>query len=205
MQRPCYECPDWHELTGGMTRDETELKALMILAQKGDSGAYTALLAIVQRHLFLFFRRRLSGDSDRAGDLVQETLMAIHAKRHTFNPDQNFTSWVYAIARYKLVDAYRRGRIRAYEPLDEETSSLDGNPDLDAALARADLEKLMQSLPARQRSAINLTRVEGLSHAEAARRLGATESTLKMSVHRGLKAVRRRLRQSEGGRDDKAD
>ncbi len=103
------------------------------------------------------------------------------------------------------MDAYRRGRIRAYEPLDDEASSWDGNPDLDAALARADLEKLMQALPARQRSAINLTRVEGLSHAEAARRLGATESTLKMSVHRGLKAVRRRLRQSDGGRDDKAD
>jgi len=103
--------------------------------------------------------------------------------------------WVLAIARHKLVDLWRRrGRQEAlHDPLDElDDSAMPAAAD--EGSARRDLVKLLDALPAAQRQAIVLTKIEGLSVAEAALRTGASESAIKVQVHRGLKRLAQRVR-----------
>lgn len=171
-----------------MIAAETELRALMIRAQDGDAAAYRALLTAVREALSAYFGRRLSDDG-AAEDLTQETLMAIHAKRATYDPGQPFTAWAYALARYKLIDHYRRARIRRTEPLEGAEALFPVEGGFDAAGARLDVARMMETLPEKQAAAIRMTRIEGLSTTEAARRAGASESAIKVSVHRGLKTL----------------
>jgi RNA polymerase sigma-70 factor (ECF subfamily) len=170
-----------------LTDAETRLKALMLASLEGDAAAYRALLAALAPHLRAFFRRRLGGRDD-AEDLVQETLIAIHAKRASYDPQLPFTAWLHAIARYKLIDHLRRTRVRRTLPL-EEAGAVLADSDADAAAARRDVEILLARLPARKRALVRDVRIEGLSTAEAAAKSGISESAVKVGVHRALKAL----------------
>jgi RNA polymerase sigma-70 factor (ECF subfamily) len=174
---------------------EDHLKTLLVRGLGGDSRAYQAFLAELGRHLRGFLRRRLVRWPDEVEDLVQETLLAVHNQRHTFDTAQPVTAWAYAIARYKLVDALRRrARTDALnDPLDDATELFAVTDDAPAA-ARRDVGRLLDTLPEKQRAAIVLTKLDGLSVAEAAARVGMSESAIKVSVHRGLKALAARLR-----------
>ena len=103
---------------------------------------------------------------------MQETLMAIHSRRASYDPAQPLTAWVYAMARYKLIDHLRRGRVRAAVPLDAYEDELIAADEQEQVEAARDLEQLLSELPQRQREAIRLTRLEGLSIDEAATRTG---------------------------------
>src|SRR6202012_769926 len=116
----------------------------MLAALMGDAGAYRMLLSGLTRHLRAYYARRL--DSGAAEDAVQETLIAIHARRATYDPALPFTAWVYGIARYKLIDEYRRTKRRATVPL-EEAGELFARDEAEAASARRDVEKLLLALP----------------------------------------------------------
>jgi RNA polymerase sigma-70 factor, ECF subfamily len=81
---------------------EGELKCLMVASLGGDEGAYRSVLGRLSGYLRGYYKTRLvAGRVADVEDLVQETLLAIHVRRHTYDPDQPFTPWVYAIARYK--------------------------------------------------------------------------------------------------------
>jgi RNA polymerase sigma-70 factor (ECF subfamily) len=88
---------------------ETEFRTLMLAGLDGDARAHRALLTVLSSHLRGYFKRRLAriGCEADAEDLVQETLMAIHTRRHTYDRTQPLTPWVYAIARYRLIDGLR--------------------------------------------------------------------------------------------------
>lgn len=175
---------------------EQRLRALMLAASGGDEAAYRALLAELSGRLRAYFGRRLGALPADVEDLVQETLLAVHTRRETYDPGQPFTAWAYAIARYKLADRLRsRSRREAlHDELDDELFGVE--PEAEAADARRDLTALLAELPEAQRAPILLTRIEGLSVEEAARRTGASVSSVKVSVHRGLK----RLARMVGGR-----
>ena len=106
-----------------MQSPEPELKALMLASVGGNAAAHRALLDRLSRHLRGYYKRHLvrSGRSaEEAEDLVQEALLAIHLKRHTFDVETLFTPWVHAVARYKLVDYLRRNRIsQSSVPIDD--------------------------------------------------------------------------------------
>jgi RNA polymerase sigma-70 factor (ECF subfamily) len=181
-----------------LSASEDRLKALLVRALAGDAAAYHRFLADLSAHLRAFLRRRLARLPDEVEDLVQETLLAVHNQRHTFDATQPLTAWVHAIARYKLVDCLRR-RGRGHlltDPLDDELDVL-STADTDAAEARRDLAKLLETLPERQRLPIVYVKVQGLSVAEAARLTGMSESAVKVAVHRGLKALAARIRSPE--------
>jgi len=177
---------------------EDRLKALLVRALAGDAAAYHRFLTDLSAHLRSFLRRRLARMPDEVEDLVQETLLAVHNQRHTFDVAQPLTPWVHAIARYKLVDFLRR-RSRVdltTDPLDDELDVL-STADADAAEARRDLGKLLDTLPERQRRPIVCVKVQGLSVVETARLTGMSESAVKVAVHRGLKALAAKIRGTE--------
>ncbi len=161
----------------------------------GDTAAYHRFLMELSAHLRAFLRRRLAGMPDEVEDLVQEALLAVHNQRHTYDAVQPLTAWVHAIARYKLVDLFRRRERRELltEPLDDEHDLL-SSADADAAEARRDLAQLLETLPERQRMPIVYVKVQGLSVVEAARLTGMSASAVKVAVHRGLKALAAKIR-----------
>lgn len=174
---------------------EDRLKALMLRGLDGDVAAHRQLLAELAGVLRRYYARALRGNMSDAEDLVQETLIAVHTRRDSYDPTQPFTPWAFAMARYKRIDLFRRRRIRAAAPLDEIELKF-GLDNSEAVEAVFDLDHLMADLPERERTVIRHVKLEGLSVAEAAERTGLSEAYVKVSVHRGLKKLMARVRGS---------
>ena len=106
-----------------MSEREIQLRELLIGGLGGDEASYHAFLKSLSSHLRGFLRVRLIRLPDDVEDLVQETLLAVHNQRHTYDSQQPLTAWVHAIARYKLVDLLRRRSTRdaLTDPLDDES------------------------------------------------------------------------------------
>ena len=179
-----------------MVDAEVRLKALMSAALGGDARAYRELLVEVGAHLRAYYVRRLASHAD-VEDLVQETLIAMHTRRSTYDAAQPLTPWLHAIARYKLIDHFRRSGRRATVPLDD-AGDLIGHADHEDAIARRDAERLLARLPARAQLLVRSVKFEGLSTEEAARRAGMSESAVKVAVHRALRALSTMLKREAG-------
>lgn len=178
-----------------MSTGEERLRDLIVRGNAGDNAAYHLFLKELSAHLRAFFRKRLTQLPDEVEDLVQETLLAVHNNRHTYDAAQPLTAWMHAIARYKMADMLRRrmGREALNDPLDDDLVVL-ATSDTEAADTRRDLGKLLEQLPDQQRLPIQHMKLEGLSVVETARVTGMSESAVKVGVHRGLKALAARLR-----------
>jgi len=177
---------------------EDGLRQGFLAGLAGDARAYHVFLQRLAGHLRAFFRRRLFNWPHDVEGLVQETLLAVHNQRHTYEPGQPLTVWVHAIARYKLVDLLRARSAREalHDPLDDTTELLAGN-DTDAHEARRDLAALLEALPDKQRIPIVEVKLQGRSVAEVALATGMSESAVKVGIHRGLKLLAARLRESK--------
>ncbi len=169
-----------------MIAQEAQYRAWMLAALEGDAGCYRLLLAALTGHLRAYFGRRLDGAA--AEDAVQETLIAIHKHRATYDPGQPFTAWAYGIARYKLLDEFRRSRRRALVPLDE-APALFAAEENEPAMARRDVGRLLAKLPEARRKLVEAVKLDGESVADIAARTGMSESAVKVGVHRALKAL----------------
>jgi RNA polymerase sigma-70 factor (ECF subfamily) len=107
-----------------------------------------------------YFKRQLSrtgrGPTD-VEDLVQETLIALHKRRHTYDRSQPLTPWVYAIARYRLIDYLRRSKLSLTDiPIEERAEEILADDDRAVVDSRLDLHKLMAELAPRTRKAVNM-------------------------------------------------
>jgi RNA polymerase sigma-70 factor (ECF subfamily) len=183
-------------MSGGMLeRLEARLKALMCAALAGDAESYRRLLTELSQYLRAYFIRRIGRDrrSD-AEDLVQETLIAVDAKRATYDARLPFTPWLHAIARYKLIDHFRREGRSVTVPIDDAADVLASTESEDAAEARLDLSEILQELPTRSRLLVQKVKIEGRSIGEVAASTGMSASAIKVSLHRTLKALARKLR-----------
>lgn len=179
-----------------MADSETRLHALFVRGRDGDAAAYRQFLQGATPHLRAFLRRRLQQWPDVVEDLVQESLLAIHNGRFSYDKTVPLTSWIHAIARYKLVDWLRRhGRREGRDAPLDDAWELPDERDEAAGTAGRDLAVLLETLPDKQRRAIIATRLDGLSVREAARSLDMSEADVKISVHRGLKALALKLRE----------
>lgn len=174
-----------------MRTSEEQLKAWMVSGLDGSAAAHTALLSALAPLLRNFYRRRVSDGGDDIEDLVQETLIAVHNRRMSFERDRLFSAWLFAIARYKMIDYFRR--TRRHVPIDSVHEMLGDEGFEDESNARIDVDRLLDGLPAKQAGAIRATRIQGLSVSEAAQHAGIGESDVKVSIHRGLKALSARI------------
>ena len=179
---------------------EPELRSLMVAGLGGDGPAHRMLLEKLSSHLRGYYKShldRVGRGAVEAEDLVQEALIAIHTRRHTYDPSQPFTPWAYAIARYKFIDYLRRTRASAQDLPIEDTQELSAREDQVEFESCWDLQKLMEALPRNMKAAIQAVKLDGLNVSEAAAQTGMSESNVKVSVHRGLKAMARLI---SGGR-----
>lgn len=170
---------------------------LMEAAQGGDRSAYARLLAEIVPYVKAIARRH-HATPDRQEDVVQDVLLTLHQIRHTYDPARPFLGWLAAIAHRRSVDALRRrvrtGKIEAHAPLAYETfADPRANGEIRAGEDSARLGAAIAALPAGQRQAVELLRLKELSLAEAALQSGQSVGALKVSLHRAIGALRRRL------------
>ncbi|HEX2525891.1 MAG TPA: sigma-70 family RNA polymerase sigma factor [Geminicoccus sp.] len=182
------------------TDQADRLDILLRSALDGDQAAYRAFLEEAARRLRAFLRRRLPpGLINELEDIVQETLLSIHAKRHTYDRAAPAGPWLFAIARYRLIDRVRRRRVEGVQIELDAAMELPADTDTEEAAAPGDIAKLMATLPRQMRVPIELTRLEGLSVQDAALRSGMSVSAIKVGVHRGLKRLALLVKR-DGGR-----
>ncbi|MGH6829214.1 MAG: sigma-70 family RNA polymerase sigma factor [Rhizomicrobium sp.] len=172
-----------------MIASEGKFREWMLAALGGDKTAYARLLAQLTGHLRAYFARRSGVDAE---DLVQETLIAIHTRRATYDPALPLTAWVHGIARYKLIDAWRHDKSRASVPLDE-AADLFAQVATDAMSAKRDVEKLLAKLPRQKRELVRAIKLEGRSIAEMAAARGLSETAIKVTVHRAVRSLSEEL------------
>jgi RNA polymerase sigma factor (sigma-70 family) len=175
-----------------MQEREEQLRAWMTDGLDGDAGAHAALLRALVPLLQSFYRRRMRGAEHEVEDLVQETLIAVHTRRASYDRERPFVAWLYAIARYRMIDHFRRQRITV--PVDDLADILVAEGFEDACAARMDVARLLSGLSTKQARAIRDTHIDGMSVAEAAQAACIGESDVKISVHRGMKALAARIR-----------
>ncbi|MDI9848730.1 sigma-70 family RNA polymerase sigma factor [Rhodoblastus sp. 17X3] len=174
---------------------DQEWSAAMRAALAGDGAAYQRLLAALAPYLRNLCRKacaRAGLSASEAEDAVQETLLAIHLKRHTWDSSQPLTPWLSAIARNKVIDMMRRRGRRAETDIADFENVLAAPPEaehVERELERQDALRLLDQLSGKQREAIQAVSIRGESLRDAAKNLGVTEGALRVSVHRGLKAL----------------
>ena len=171
--------------------DPDDLSLLMRQARQGDAAAYRRLLVEVAAWLRGVVRRGLVsagrgiGDSE---DIVQETLLAMHLKRHTWDETQPLGPWLRAIARYKLVDHLRRRGFHDHLDIDDYADSPEAAVETDAA-AGIDSRQMLATLPERQRQVVEAMSLEGRQAADVARGLGMSEGAVRVMLHRALRSL----------------
>lgn len=154
---------------------------LMAAAQAGHAAAYRRLLDEIRHWLNGFYGRRLP--PGMVEDAVQETLIAIHEKRHTYDPERPFRPWLMAVARYKWIDRLRSMSRSRTEELPDDIAIEDHGSSVTSAVV---LARLMSELKPSQAEAIRLVKIEGFSVEEASERTGQSGSLIKVNIHRGL-------------------
>jgi len=155
--------------------------ALMAAAQEGDGVAYRTLLTEVGAWLRRYYARRLPPSF--VDDTVQDTLLAIHQKRHTYDPARPFEFWLAAVARHKWIDRLRAQKRAPTEALHDGIAVADHG---DAVTSAWSLEALLHQIKPAQAEVIRLVKLQGLSIEEAAARTGQSASLVKVNIHRGL-------------------
>jgi RNA polymerase sigma factor (sigma-70 family) len=160
---------------------DSEWGSWMAAAQSGDAGAYHRLLTEIGVWLRRYYARRLP--PAMIDDAIQDTLLAVHEKRHTFDPARPFLPWLAAIARYKWIDRLRAMKSAPTEALTEDVAVADHGDTVSNARS---LERLLEELKPAQSEVIRLVKLQGFSIEEAAARTGQSMSLVKVNIHRGL-------------------
>jgi len=183
--------------------DDARLAGLMRRGREGERDAYHAFLTEVSARLRRQLRRRAGGlDEADIEDLVQDILLSIHASRATWDASKPVWPWIAAIARYRLVDHFRR-RGRAGRLFDEasriaETFPASGtNIPSEEVVNAMSMTRAMTILSGAERRAFTLVRLRGLSLAEAARFSGSTANAMKVAVHRAARKLQTLVKDGE--------
>jgi RNA polymerase sigma-70 factor, ECF subfamily len=169
------------------------IEVLVRQAQSGDTGAFEALYRKTSDRVYAVCLR-MSGDADRAAELVQDVFVRVWEKLPTFRGDSQFTTWLHRLTVNLVLQERRsRGRRAAREI---------GSPDLErygrAARrsmpgTRVDLERAIAALPAKARQVLVLRDVEGYKYDEIAEMTGVSLGTVKAQIHRARGLVKEAL------------
>jgi len=189
--------PRASHLSGTRVREhEDEWADLMRRGNVGDGGAYRQLLKALAPVLRAVTRRGLARAGqplDQSEDIVQDILLAVHLKRHTWDADALFLPWLFAIARNKLVDALRRRGRRVFVNIDDFKETIASEPVAETVRASEVIVHL-KGLPKRQRDVLQSITVESNSIKDTAAKLAMSEGAVRVALHRGLARLAAKLR-----------
>ncbi len=175
--------------TRNISRDENELANWLRLGCEGNAYAYECFLHSISVIVRGMVHAKAGGlPAQEQEDIVQDVLLAVHQKRNTWRQDHPVKPWIYAIARYKIVDAFRaRGRA-VHVDIDEFTNIL--AVDEPEHLQDRDVEILLEKLPPKQQSVVRLIAQDGLSIDDTAKQLNMNPTAVRVNFHRGLERLK---------------
>jgi RNA polymerase sigma-70 factor (ECF subfamily) len=179
---------------------------LMLAFCDGDVRAFDALFQRWSAPLLRYLERMVR-DAGTAEELVQEAFFRVHRARERYAPEARFSTWLYRIATRLALNELRRPRRRqAHRSVDDpdgaELAACGPAVDevVDARRRGVRVEEELAALPERQRAALWLTAVEGLSYAEVADALSVSVPAVKSLVHRARSALGERMKQAHDAR-----
>lgn len=170
---------------------ESEWSELMRAAIKGEGAAYQRLLTDLSRTLRATVRRGLGGtevSGADAEDVVQEVILAVHLKRHTWDQSKPIGPWIMAITRNKMIDEIRRRGRRTEVPIEGLLDVLEADGQ-DDAIHAYDAKRVLNGLKGKNRDIVQSIAIDGHTAADVAKKLGMTEVAVRVSLHRSLKAL----------------
>ncbi|MGJ0193785.1 sigma-70 family RNA polymerase sigma factor [Pantoea sp. RRHST58] len=171
---------------------------LMARAQAGDKAAYNQLLKAMVPAIRALVRKKIA-DEALVEDVVQETLLAIHRVRHTYDPRRPLLPWVAAIASARAIDALRQ-RGRQHEVQDDDALQRQTTEVNEADGGQDALNDRLGALPARQRQIVESVHLREQSLAQAAAEANLSLSAVKSLLHRAML----NLRKSGSGKHEKS-
>ncbi len=182
-----------------MSARDDELTGLMRAANGGDAVAYRQLLQTLGMSLRPLVRAacaRVGMPQGDVEDMVQDVLLAVHLKRHTWDPAQSLGPWLRAIVRHKVIDGIRRRGRHDEIPIDDVIETL---PDTQEAPppSREALDRYTSALGGRQRDVVRAVSMNGASIGQTAQSFGMTEGAVRVALHRGLQTLAKLYRSSD--------
>jgi RNA polymerase sigma-70 factor (ECF subfamily) len=186
----------------GKDLPKSEPSDWLAAAQGGDAEAYRKFLdwakVFVKSNVSKRYRSWGMASVESIDDLVQDVLLALHQKRHTYEPGKPVEAWVYAIVRYKAIDALRRTvrdrRKVSDQDMPEGWEAVDpASLEVAGAATTIDVEVALGSLNPRQAEMVRMAKLEGNSIEEISKRTGSSQAAVKVTIHRALKALKRRF------------
>lgn len=179
-----------------MKRRETEWADLMRAAKAGDGAAYDRMLRDMAQALRPLVRNgmyRAGANPAETEDVVQNILIAVHLKRHTWDDTRPIGPWIAGIARYKIIDSLRKRGARSQVPIEDFAEIIPAEPEPEAASER-DVTRSLDTLPDGQRKVVRAIAIDSLSISDTASKLNMSEGAVRVALHRGLSALARRHR-----------
>lgn len=170
--------------------EQDALIPLMVGYQRGDAAATTELVRRVSPMLLRYLAGPLQTRS-QAEDILQDCWLRVHRARHTYRPDSPVLPWLFAIARYTRIDAYRRRRQIDRRELPSDNLEHAGAGAVEHPEAGGlDLWRLVSELPESQQEVVRMLKVSGMSLEEVARATGGTVGAVKQKAHRAYRRLR---------------
>ena len=172
-----------------MQNEDDPWADLLRAALAGDENAYARFLCVITPVLRGIVRAKGGGidPSDRE-DIVQNILLAVHLKRGTWRQDQPLRPWLYAIARYKVVDAFRARGNRVNLPIEDFQDVLP-EPNPPQIMERDDALRTISQLDPRSAEVLRGAALDGESAAETGQRLSMSEGAVRVALHRALRRL----------------
>ena len=174
---------------GAFLEREPTWESLLARANDGDSAAFSSFLRAVTPTLRAVIRRRGAAlPPDQHEDILQEILLAIHLKRQTWRRQTPVRPWLYAVARYKVVDAFRRRRIAIHLPIEDFEDVLP-EENTAAPLTARDADVMLGMIDGRSAALVRAVALDGQSAEEAGQGLGLSAATARVALHRAMKRL----------------
>lgn len=165
---------------------ENELKSLMMESIKGNDSSYEAFLSLSGTQLRKFICKINKGQERE--DIVQETLIAIHLKRHTYDPKYPIIPWIFQIAKYKNIDFWRKNKIATEVYFDNKEAAVM----VSSREQNEIFDQITEGLNETQKKIISLAKVEGYSIEEISKKLNISAGSVKVMIHRCMKFLKER-------------
>lgn len=175
-------------MEGKLPQDDT-WEFLLARANDGDGAAFARFLTAVTPSLRAVIRRRGDGlPADQHEDILQEVLLAIHLKRRTWRQGAPLRPWLYALARYKVVDAFRRRGAAVNLPIEDFADVL---PEENAVtpLVTRDADVMLAQIDTRSAQLVRAVALEGKSAEEAGETLGLNAGAARVALHRAMRRL----------------
>lgn len=189
ISRPSTLCPARSRREDAIKDERTDLETLLAAANAGDGKAFAAFLMAVMPIIRQVVRARGRGlPVDQHEDVIQDVLLAIHLKRQTWDPQTPVRPWLYAVARYKVVDAFRRRGSHIDLPVDDFADIIAQDEHREPLLER-DTTRMLAQIDPRSAAIVRAIGLDGDGPAEVGARLSMSDGAVRVAFHRAVKKL----------------